>query len=658
MPTEITFGKQKVIEPGVRSQILSGIKNPPLSLSYGNILIIDTGSGATWGAGAGTTGTLTVDKKDAIQSFDNLNDYRRAMKGGILWLVGKWLFQPENFSVPGVSMVNYIRAATTVAAEMSYVFTGGGANGGTMVLQIRDEGLIGNGQGNIDDETLAEGSILITVAGGAGDTIEMTSDEGAGAVSLGEYTVINLDAVGDVATGLAAAINLLTATHGYVAVAATATVTITPPAQSGVAANSYTLAAVKTGTVTGTITAFAGGVNGTLTKGYGMKMRVSPTDSTKYIIDYYVGTFRGLDVDSESYDFIDEVDTTPYLLVSSVEFNTFAVWYAWATTSAEFLRYFAIKTYTPAGTGAVDAADLAANGGWVFGAGGTETYGAADLLDVFEAITEVDYTFILADKYNTDAQHATLTSILNHIINESKYGEMMVVGARNLGAAFATSLTDAAYYDSERVIVVHAGLKKLRRDGTGFKEYPSIVKAAAVLGRIAGLEPQVPLTFKGIDMDGDSHNMTESERKTALKGGLLHTKYDYEFAKFTVNQGINSIQNNINMVNEDGTSAEISIMRIAAQLNKEIIYNAKRQLLGQTYGVNRNTLSSLDVKNWIEGYLQRRTATGTVDNLILSFENVVVVTNQDSYEVTYGFVPNFPVNKLFFTGFMLDPETK
>ena len=661
MPREITFGKQKIIEPGAYSQIKSGIKNPPLNLSYGNVLIIDTGSGANYGSGSGVTGSHIADKSQAIQSFDNLRDYRFAMKGGILWLIGKWLFQPKNFAVPGASNVRYIRACTTTTASLTYTFTGGGPNGGSMVIHPVDEGLIANGKGRTSDETAATATVTVTGAGVAAETIEITCDEGGVApVSLGVTTVPGTPTVNSVAAAISTEINLHHATHGYTAAVVDAVVTITCKDGEGVAAHAFTLAAVKSqgATVAATLSAFSGGVNGTLIKGFGAKMKASPIDATKYIIDYYVGTYRGLDVDSEPYDFKTEDQADPELLVSSDEFDNIEELYDWARLDPTFLKYFKIHSYTKTLTGVVNAADLTANGSWTFASGGTETYGAGDLSDVLEAIVELDYTFILADKWGADCMHATLTTLLDHIYNDSKYGSFLVVGGGKDATTFTSlSIAATAFYNSDKVILVHAGLKKLRVDGTGFKEYPSIVKAAAVLGRIAGLPPQIPVTFKGLDMDADMHSMTTAERKTALKKGVLHTKFDYEFNEFTINQGLTTIQNNTNMVNEDGTSCEIQIMRIAAQLNKEIAYNAKIQLFGGELKANRNTLSKNDVKNFVEGYLQRKCATDVVDNLILNYQSVVVEVVQDSYYITYGFVPNFPVNKLFFTGYMLDPET-
>lgn len=135
--------------------------------------------------------------------------------------------------------------------------------------------------------------------------------------------------------------------------------------------------------------------------------------------------------------------------------------------------------------------------------------------------------------------------------------------------------------------------------------------------------------------------------------GVLVTVYDSDRSEFTVLQGVNTLQNNAYQLNPDGTSFSIQIRRIAAQLNQELIYNAKNQLLNDPLGVNRNTLSEKDLVEWTKSYLGRKLATDTQDNLIFSFQNVTVTRDQDAYFVTYEFEPNSEINKLFFTGFML-----
>jgi hypothetical protein len=96
------FNGREVQEPGVYSQIKSGIKNPPQNLAYGNILIIDTGSGAGFGGGAGISGEL-AEMKGAIYSFDNIEDFRSHVKGGLHWSLALPLFRPNGFQNPGVS---------------------------------------------------------------------------------------------------------------------------------------------------------------------------------------------------------------------------------------------------------------------------------------------------------------------------------------------------------------------------------------------------------------------------------------------------------------------------------------------------------------------------------------------------------------------------
>ena len=108
------------------------------------------------------------------------------------------------------------------------------------------------------DETKAStgGTVLSTVAGTA-DDIEKIIFDGA---TLGSYTVITGDAVGDVATGLAAAVNALTVQHGWTATISTATVTLIPPTGYG-AVSQGILSYTSSGTTgTATVVQLTGGV--------------------------------------------------------------------------------------------------------------------------------------------------------------------------------------------------------------------------------------------------------------------------------------------------------------------------------------------------------------------------------------------------------------
>ena len=121
MATEVIFDNKRVKLPGAYSTIVSGEKNAPLALDYGKVLVIDTGGlGATWGGGAGIDGELAKGQ-DAIYSFDNVSDYREFLKGGLLWKMADGLFRPDiEAAALGVSTVYHAKAATTVAATMTF----------------------------------------------------------------------------------------------------------------------------------------------------------------------------------------------------------------------------------------------------------------------------------------------------------------------------------------------------------------------------------------------------------------------------------------------------------------------------------------------------------------------------------------------------------
>jgi len=550
-----TFFNNKIIrQPGVYSEIKSGISNPPTPLAYGNVVLIDTGYGAfNYGLGSGISGTLKKNK-DAIEFFDNPDDFRKYLRGGLFWGITKYLFHPsKDGSIPGISGIYYIKAASTIPAELKMIFgdesdsdLDGVSDGGEIILQMRHEGVVGNGV--------------------------LTSSE--------------------------------------------------------------------------------------LTRGFGVKMRTGVIDTSKFIIDFYGGTFKGLDNDSEPYTDtpgfgVLEADATAEILVSSKEFNTLAELVAWMNTNATFNKWFKLKSSHIVGTGGVDALDLANYTNYTLFAGGSQTYGSTYLQKALDAIVDIDYTFILSDRYQDHALDATNDTIALHLQSESLYGEFLFIGGGKNEDYFEgtnSSVAMAQHFDSSNVVICHSGPKKNNSVSGTFKEYDSLYKAAMVLGRIAGKQPQVPGTFKDLDMDGDIHLLNSKERDKALDYGVLYTTYDA--GDFIIGQAISSLQDNDNMIDND-VSYEISIMRIANQLNKELAYNIRQTLLRAENGVNRNTLSAEVLKNYMINFMATKTADSVKDNLIIKAQNYKVVLEQDSWKLTYEFIPNTPINKVFLTGFMI-----
>ena len=551
MATKIVFGNKTISEPGTYSRFKSGINNPPSSLSFGNVILIDTGLGSGYGGGA-IAGTLT-NGKAAIQSFSTLTDFKNTIRGGAFNRAAKWLFYPDkNRTVKGVDNLYFISAKAATPAELTFTFGDHSTStsiidGGEIVLQVLNEGTVGNG--------VLSGSDLI--------------------------------------------------------------------------------------------------------QGYAGKMRAGVLDNTKYIFDFYVGTYTGTDSDGDPYGDLELTNCLiPQLIVSSKEVSTISELVTWMNTNATFKQYFKLKTST-VDADSIDATDLSFySSSYNLAIGGTETYGSTYVTSIIESIGDLDFTFILSDKYATNGKHAYNASLVEYLAS-ARYGQFLIIGGGNDANALTgtNSSTDIAEnFNTTKVVVVHAGLKKTKIDGSGYKEYDSFIKAAAVTGRIAGLEPQVPGTFKTIDMDADMHDMKEKERLLALDKGVLFTKYDSEFGAFIIEQSINTLQNNDYLIDAVGDSYEVSIERIKAQLNREIIINAKRQLLSQPSGVTRGSLSAATVKTWTEGFLTTKEVNSSqgLDNLILSFGNVIVSVVGDTYKIDYDFVPNYPVNKLLFTGTITD----
>lgn len=546
MATQFNFNGNTIKIPGVYTNTKSGIKNPSQALPYGNVLIIDTGSGATWGGGAGIDGELAANKK-AIYEFDNIADYRNFHKGGLHWLLAEPLFRPAGTQFGGASKVYFIKAATTTAAEIAVSFTGDGGgsesvvNGGDFTIQILDEGVIGNGVLNTNSE---------------------------------------------------------------------------------------------------------------LKKGYAIKMEAGTIDTNKFVLKFYRGGWTGTDQNNLDYNGISDLNAKPVLIETSPEFDNVSTLYNWMLTDASFAVNFKLKAgYTTGGDGSVDYYDLLDYDTYTLASGGTESYAGTALLDtVLTTIKDMDVSFILSDKYAANATATSNDTILEHIVSESVFKPQLVIGGGNDENGFASSLAAAAHFDSDSVTLVHGGIKKISKQG--LREYDSIYKAAAICGREAGLAPQIPITFKNIKIDQERHDLTDKQITQALDAGVVVTKL--QDGSFDIVKGINTLQENTFLVNEDGSTHSLQIKRIARQLNNEIRVNSKKALLKNPLGVNRNTLSEEDLKDWLKGYLLSKKAKPGQDNLIIGIGDITVSRTADAYSVEYEFTPNSEISFLFFTGLIIN----
>lgn len=395
-------------------------------------------------------------------------------------------------------------------------------------------------------------------------------------------------------------------------------------------------------------------VNSELSKGYALKMFKGILDSTKFYINFYRGTFRGLNQNGDPIGGITEANSIAELLVQSPEFNTLAVLVAWMKSNPDFNKYFRYDAATSVNPvhDVIDATTQADYANYTLAAGGTEVYSSAALQNALLIAKKFNVDFVLCDNYGVNSQSQNNKDITNWAINTSKFKPQVYIASGTNSSDLTTSLVDTAFYNSQQVTVVHGGSKINKTNNQGFNVYDSYYTAANDLGREAGLQPQIPMTFKNISVDGLTHTMNDTEQIKALNGGLLVVIPDN--GQFEILKGVNSLQQNTFLLNDDGTTSSKQLYRIAHQLNKILIIDAKSELLKDPNGVNRNTLSATDVLQWTKKKLAQQQASATNDNLILSFQDVVVVRQSDAYYITYKFVANTEISFLFFTGLMID----
>lgn len=390
---------------------------------------------------------------------------------------------------------------------------------------------------------------------------------------------------------------------------------------------------------------------GVLKVGYAARVITGSDDSSKFKCQVYRGSFMGVDKDGEPYGSASLSKATGNLLTESEEFETLEELYNWARSDKYILANFVVSM-TGVKTSNLSAVTLTAATG-----GKTEWLKDSEYADVLEAISELDVTFFLATNTSVGdgISSATTGRLFTFLKNDAKFTEFLVIpGGSSDSDLFGESDSSQAiakYYDSEQVVVVHGAPIVNRKDGNGTKELPSIYLAAAIIGLAAGQAPQQPLTFKRVGYQSFTYDLKKKEREKALQAGIMHVRNLSGY--WCVNQGITTIQDNKKSIASNGQTMELSIALIKAQLNKELIVDSANRFIGDTSAVNA---SPQTIKNFTETKLSSLTAKTGEDNLLKSWKNVKVVQKNSDFQITYDFAPNLPVNKLFFTGNILDLE--
>lgn len=391
-------------------------------------------------------------------------------------------------------------------------------------------------------------------------------------------------------------------------------------------------------------------VSGVLKAGYAAKI-IAGTATGTFHVQILKGQFAGQDASGEPFGAYSLADAPVNILAESEDISTLQQAYDWARANKIVNSAFKVEMTGAGSTALVAIAQTLATGG------ATTFLDTGNYDAVLEAISELDITFFLCTNLNASAGAGVATGtngkLFTYLKSEDvKFTQFMVVpgGAKDtdLFGDSNCSQAIAKYYDSEQVIVVHGAPVVERRDKTGTKELEPIYLAADIIGMAADAAPQTPLTFKRTGYSSFVYDLKKKERVKALQAGILHVRNVSGY--WCVNQGVNTLQDNLLTIAPDGQTFEISIALIKAQINKELIIDGERRYTGQTAA----QASPEAIKNFTETKLASFVATVGNDNLIVSWQNVKVSAKNGDYRVTYDFVPNVPLNKLFFVGNMLD----
>ncbi len=415
----------------------------------------------------------------------------------------------------------------------------------------------------------------------------------------------------------------------YVRAATTVAAKCVIPAATGVAAGAITLVCKNEGISGNTY------LSSVLKAGY--LAQVENTSSTSRRLKISKGTFEGQDSNGEPYGQYSLVDSTPEVVFYSEEYTTVGQLYEALLKDSNISSHFVISVPQ-----SFDRALLVGVSGTYDFEDGASSY-TGQLDNVFEAITELDYNFVLslevADSVNNSA-------ILTHLRTNAKFQAVMFCAQED--SEVASAVTDSEYYNNEQVVQTIGSPIVPKKITSGNKTLDPVYLTASVLGLVAGAAPQTPLTFKRVGYSNFLKDYTKKEREQLLQGGVMHVRNISGY--WCVNQGITTVQDNLNTVALDGQTRELSIVNIKAQINKELILEGEKRFVGNTIAQS----SPESIKNFTETKLASFIATPGNDNLIMSWKNVkVTVANGDS-TVTYDFVPNVPLNKVFFIGNMLD----
>lgn len=393
-----------------------------------------------------------------------------------------------------------------------------------------------------------------------------------------------------------------------------------------------------------------------LKQGYALSIIEGERDKAKYIFQLWLGTFKGLySGDNLPYDGISEKSTVPDLVLQSPEVSSIEEFVNWAKSDEDFSNGFSIEEGYKNST--LTKEDIN-NNELVTATGGTATYSLTNLEDALKLIKSVDFNVIFSLNVIGGTGSDTINERLKTFVQkETRFVKFLAIPGKSTGSIsdFKNNCEAAKNLNSERVWLIHGTPRKNSSySPLGYRIYDSTYLTAVIIGRTVGLPPQVPVTFKDLNIDGLEAELDDFQKEDALDFGVLTSVYDEDLETYVVLRGINTLKNNSQIQNPDGSSFSIQITRICAQLNQDLVVNAKKKIFGTNTGANVNTVSPEYMEDWTRSFLDQKVATQQQDNIILGYSDVSTVRKQDALYTTYKFETNTEIAFAFFTGFAIN----
>ena len=277
------------------------------------------------------------------------------------------------------------------------------------------------------------------------------------------------------------------------------------------------------------------------------------------------------------------------------------------------------------------------------GSEGTMTTQA--ITDALELIEEENCQIVWIDS-ETAAHHALVDG---HCRNDAQNERMAFFGSTSQSTK-ASAITDvesaANTLNSARSVMVACGIKDFKEDGSGTEALSPKYFASKMAGLTAGLAVYEPLTHKVFSCVSLQYYFTQAERESLINAGVLAPRF-YNGLGFIVNQGVNTLQNNLNLWDASTSlSPEISLMRSADQVNKELRVAADKQYIGGTVGVGRDTIIG-----FVSSYLKDKEREGVIaandgdpDNILPAWQDISASRLSDGWHVKYSVRFNNPFN--------------